>query len=87
MFKQIRDFIDLVFNAFLWQPLRGGNGVTQPNELAKYLTTWAGIWMVFHEGVTEGQQFTDYQFGIVFGAVVAIAGFQLIYPKKPKQEE
>lgn len=87
MFKKIKDFINLIGNAFIWQPLRGGNGITQPNELAKYLITWVGIWMVFQEGIHPEQQFTDYQFGIVFAAVVAIAGFQLAYPKKPKQEE
>ena len=86
MFKSIKEFIFLVFNSFIWQPLRGGNGVTNPNELAKWVITWVGIWMVIQEGIQPEQQFTDYQFGIVFAAVVAIAGFQLHY-NKPKSSE
>lgn len=76
MIRKVKDFFNLIGNAFIWQPLRGGNGVTQPDELAKWLITWSGIWMVFHEGITEGQQFTDAKFGVVFAAVVAIASVQ-----------
>lgn len=86
MFKKIISFIVLVANTFIWQPVRGGNGVTQPDELAKWSITVAGIWMVFHEGLTPAQQFTDAQFGIVFAAVVAIAGVQLHYNSKPKEK-
>jgi hypothetical protein len=83
-FKSIGDFFKLIGNAFVWQPLRGGNGVTQPDELAKFLITWCGIWMVFHEGMNEGVQFTDLQFGTVFAAVVAVAGLQMYFKKNDK---
>ena len=86
MINSIKEFIILVLNAFIWHPLRGGNGVTQPNELAKWVITWVGVWMVIQEGINPEQQFTDSQFGIVFAAVVAIAGFQLHY-KNPKGNE
>lgn len=87
MFKKIKEFIYLVGNSFIWQPLRGDNGITNPNELAKWLITWVGVWMVFQEGIHTGQQFTDTQFGIVFAAVVAIAGIQLHYESKGKEKE
>ena len=80
--KKITNFFNLIGNAFVWQPLRGGNGVTQPNELAKFLITWCGIWMVIQEGVHEGQQFTDVQFATVFAAVVAVAGLQMYFKKQ-----
>jgi len=77
--KRIRNFFNLIGNAFIWQPLRGGNGVTQPDELAKFLITWCGIWMVIQEGINPGTQFTDVQFATVFGAVVAVAGLQMYF--------
>jgi uncharacterized membrane protein (DUF373 family) len=69
------------------QPLRGGNGVTQPDELAKFLITWVGIWMVVQEGIVEGQQYTDMQFSTVFGAVVAVAGLQMYFQNCKENKE
>ena len=82
MFRKIRNFFNLIGNAFVWQPLRGGNGVTQPDELAKFLIVWSGIWMVFYEGLHIGEQFSDAKFGTVFAAVVAVAGLQMYFNKK-----
>ena len=82
MFKKIRNFINLIGNAFIWQPLRGDNGRTQPDELAKWLITWIGIWMVYYEGVTEGEQYSDSKFLYVFGAVTVIAGLKMYFKKE-----
>ena len=82
MIKTIRNFFNLAGNAFVWQPLRGGNGVTQPDELAKFLITWTGIWMVVWEGIHDGSQFSDMEFTTVFAAVVAVAGLQMYFKNK-----
>jgi hypothetical protein len=73
--------INKIFDAIFWQPLRGGNGVTQPDELAKYTITMLGIYMVYREGISEVQLYTDTEFGIVFSAVVAITGVQSYFKK------
>jgi len=78
---RIKNFFNLLGNSFIWQPLRGGNGVTQPDELAKFLITWTGVWMVFYEGFTCGEQFSTEKFLVVFGAVVTIAGLQMYHKK------
>jgi len=75
--KRIRNFLNLIGNSFIWDPLRGDNGKTQPDELAKWLITWCGIWMAIIEGIYDGQQFTDAKFIAVFTAVVAVAGLQV----------
>lgn len=79
--KKIINIIIFLVNSLIWQPLKGNDGVTQMDELAKYLITLSGIWMVFYEGVQSEQQFTDFQFGTVFGAVVAVAGLQMYFKK------
>jgi len=84
MWKAIKNFINLIGNAFIWEPIRGGNGVTQMEELSRFLIVWCGIWVVFYEGLNEGQQFTDLQFTTVFAAVVAVAGLQMYFKNKEK---
>lgn len=75
--KKIIEKINHLFDAMLWQPLRGGNGVTQMSELAQYISIWLLVWMVVKEGFMSGDQFTDMEFMTVAGLVAAISGFRL----------
>ena len=85
-FKSIYQFLTLIFNAFLWEPIRGGNGKTQLDELAKYAIVVSAVWMIIYEGITEGAQFSDIQFITVFGALVAAGGLKMHYKGIPDSD-
>lgn len=77
--RKIKDFIRMMFNALFLQPIRGGNGVTQLDELGKYGVIWVTVWTIIYEGIRMDQQFTDVQFVAILSLLAGIIGVQLYF--------
>lgn len=69
-----------LYNALFLQPIRGGNGVTQMDELAKYVIVVLLVaeWATKRDPVIMGE---------LLGGVFAIAGLKHLAEKKKKHEQ
>ena len=65
-----------LYNSLLLQPLRGGNGVTQMDELAKYVMLVILVYMTYREGETEGSVYPESVFWAMIIGVALIAGIK-----------
>ena len=81
MWKFLKDIAQALF----WQPIRGNNGITQLDELGKYIVIWITTWMIIYEGLLEGSQFTDPQFIAVLSLLAGIIGVQLYFKNKKNE--
>ena len=63
-------------NGFIFEPLRGGNGITQMDELAKYMMIVYLGWMIVKEGATsEHVYYESWGWAMIVG-VALIAGIK-----------
>jgi hypothetical protein len=63
---------------FVLQPLRGGNGVVQMDEFAKYCLVWILIYMVYREGQSEQHYYDVSIFWAMVIGIFLIAGVKEI---------
>ena len=61
----------VLFRALFLEPIRGGNGITQMDELAKYILLMLAIVVTFNNLDSETTLYA------VLGAAVTIAGLQI----------
>jgi len=65
-----------LYNSLLLQPLRGGNGITQMDELAKYVMLCILIYMIYMEGKVVGSLYPESVFWAMIIGVALIAGIK-----------
>lgn len=75
----------LVLDSFIFQPLRGGNGVVSIEELAKYTLIVLTVYVTEH--LVSSGEFTATEYGILIGSVIGIAGIQMYFNNKNKKDE
>lgn len=63
-----------LYTYFLLQPLRGGNGVVQMDEFAKYIMMILLVYMVYKEGESAEQVFPESVFWAMVVGAFLIAG-------------
>lgn len=69
---------DQLFESLFLQPIRGGNGVTQSDELAKYSLIGLLIFMVYIER-QPGEQYASEIFMFIAASVAGLAGLKRHY--------
>ena len=67
----------LFYGLFL-EPIRGGNGKTQMNELAEWVLIWTLVYMVHLEGQSAEQVFPVSWGWAMLGGIFLIAGHEKI---------
>lgn len=66
----------VLFNGLFLEPIRGGNGKTQMDELAKWVMIWTLVYMIHLEGKSTDQVFPEsWGWAIILG-IILIAGYQ-----------
>ena len=66
----------VLFKGLFLEPIRGGNGKTQMDELAKWIMIWMLVYMIHLEGQSVEQVFPEsWGWAIIMG-IFLIAGYQ-----------
>jgi hypothetical protein len=66
----------VLFRGLFLEPIRGGNGKTQMNELAKWVMVWVLVYMVHLEGQGVEQVYPEsWGWAIIMG-IFLIAGYK-----------
>jgi hypothetical protein len=70
-----------IYKTFFFDPLAGGNGVVQMDELAKAILLVMICRASWKEGLSPEQVYPDVYWISIFAAVCAIAGFKQMFAK------
>jgi hypothetical protein len=73
---------ETLYQSLVLDPLRGDNGITQMDELAKYVLVSCLVYMIYREGKDTQRYFESEIFLYIGGAVAVIAGLKKFKPKK-----
>jgi hypothetical protein len=66
----------VLFRGLFLEPIRGGNGKTQMDELAKWIMIWLLVGMVYFEGASVEQVFPESWGWALIAGIFLIAGYE-----------
>lgn len=80
-------FFKYIYETFIFNPLAGGNGKVQMDEIAKAILLVMICVASFREGVSDKQAYPDIYWIMIFASVCAIAAIKPAFGKKEIKDQ
>lgn len=81
MIAKLFTFLNYIYKTFFFDPLAGGNGKIQMNELGQAILLVMIVKASIREGSNPGQDYPDVYWICLFGCIAAIAAIKPAFSK------